>query len=400
MQEKLKTLRAEFENVLENNILKYWLTHAIDNVHGGFIGYVDNQNRQDTKAQKGSVLNARILWAFSAAYRFSSKPIYLEAARRAFNYIIERFWDKENEGIIWAVDYQGNPFNKRKQTYASAFAIYAFCEYFAATGDSAALDKTKALYRLIEQHCADRENGGYWEALGENWQPIDDVRLSEKDANEKKSMNTHLHVLESYANLARVWPEAGVRESLHKLIQIFLEYIIDVRQAHFNLFFDEHWNVKSSVVSFGHDIEGSWLLDEAAQAYGDADLIQKIRGCSLRLVEAALEGLDVDGGLINEKHLTSGHFDTDKHWWQQAEALVGLLNAYEIAKNKTYLDYCLQTWDFIKSRIIDFENGEWHWKVNRFGVPYSNDEKIGFWKCPYHNSRACLEMMARLDRLS
>jgi mannobiose 2-epimerase len=285
---------------------------------------VDYQNRKDSKAQNGSVLNARILWAFSAAYRSSPKQIYLDAARRAYDYMIEHFWDKENEGIIWAVDYQGHPLNARKQTYTLAFALYAFGEYYAAAGNSAALEKAKALYRLIEAHCGDRENGGYWEH-SENWQPIDDVRLSEKDANEKKSMNTHLHVLEGYTNLARVWPEAEVRESLHKLIQIFLEHLIDVQHGHFNLFFDERWNVKSSVVSFGHDIEGSWLLDEAAQVYRDADLIRQVRGYSVRLVEAALEGFDMDGGLMNERTLTNGHLDTDKHWWQQAGGSRGLL---------------------------------------------------------------------------
>ncbi|MDZ7305318.1 MAG: AGE family epimerase/isomerase [candidate division KSB1 bacterium] len=400
MRDQLRVERAELENILEHNILDYWLTHGIDTVNGGFIGYVDYHNRKDLSAPKGSVLNTRILWTFSAAYRFFQRRAYLEAANRAFDYLLDHFWDKENGGTIWAVDARGNPTNKRKQTYALAFAIYAFCEYYAATGNTIALEKALELYRLIEQHCVDRENGGYWEALGEKWEQIEDVRLSEKDANEKKSMNTHLHVLEAYANLARVWPEGEVRAALHNLIRIFLEHIIDPRHGHFNLFFDEYWNVRSAIVSFGHDIEGSWLLDEAAQVYHDADLLRQVRGYSVRLVEAALEGLDADGGLMNEKNLVTGHLDTDKHWWQQAEAMVGLLNAYQITQNENYLELCLKVWNFIKSKIIDFTNGEWYWKVNRTGDIYPNDEKIGFWKCPYHNSRACLEMMARLDRLS
>jgi mannobiose 2-epimerase len=310
----------------------------------------------------------------------------------------ECFEDKENGGVIWTVDYQGRPADTRKQTYALAFAIYAFCEYHTAAGDQAALEKAKTLFSLIEKHCVDRVHGGYWEALDADWQLVEDVRLSEKDANEKKSMNTHLHVLEGYANLARVWPEARVREALHKLLRSFMDQIIDPRHGHFNLFFDERWNVRSIIVSFGHDIEGSWLLEKAAQVCGDADLRRQARGYSVRLVEAALEGLDADGGLMTEKNLMSGHLDTDKHWWPQAEALVGLLNAYEITHNEKYLELCLGVWSFIKSKTIDFEQGEWYWKVNRRCEPYPDDEKIGFWKCPYHNSRACLEVRARLDQ--
>lgn len=399
IKNQLRALRAEFENVLEHNIFDYWLAHAIDTVNGGFISHVDYHNRKDFSAPRGTVLYTRILWAFSAVYRSFPKPAYLQAAHRAFDYLVEHFGDKENDGIVWAVDYQGHPTNKRKQTYALAFAVYAFCEYYAATGSSAALEKASAIFDLIEQHCADRQYGGYVEALGEKWQIIDDVRLSEKDANEKKSMNTHLHVLEGYTNLARVWPDASVRQSLQNLIRLFLEHVIDPQHGHFNLFFDERWNVRSSVVSFGHDIEGSWLLADAAQVYGDAELLRQVRGYSVRLVEAALEGLDTDGGLMNEKNLTSGHLDTDKHWWQQAEALVGLLNAYEITHNEKYLELCAEMWNFIKSRIIDFEMGEWYWKVNRAGAIYPGDEKVGFWKCPYHNSRACLEVMARIERL-
>lgn len=399
MQEKLRALRAEFENVLHSNILQYWLTYGIDTVHGGFWGHVDCQNRSDPHAEKGSVLNARILWAFSAAYRAYPRPEYLTAAQRAFAYLLEHFEDRENGGVIWAVDYQGRPTNKRKQTYALAFAIYAFCEYYTATGEAAALAEAQALFLMIEEHCVDRFHGGYWEALSADWQPIADVRLSEKDANEKKSMNTHLHVLEGYTNLARVWPAARVRDSLRNLIRRFMEQIIDHRHGHFNLFFDEQWNVRSAIVSYGHDIEGSWLLAEAAQVSGDAELLRQVRGYSVRLVEAALEGLDVDGGLMNEKNLASGHLDTDRHWWQQAEALVGLLNAFEITQNEKYLKLCAEMWNFIKSKIIDFVRGEWYWKVNQAGAPYPNDEKIGFWKCPYHNSRACLAVMARLERL-
>lgn len=399
MQARLHSLLPEFKNVLEQNILAYWLTHGLDERNGGFLGHVDFNNQKDFNAPKGCVLNARILWTFSAAYRALPKPEYLAAAQRAFEYFLAHFEDPENGGVYWSVAANGEKLNPRKQTYAQAFAVYALSEYYAASANALALNKAKELFGLMEKHCVEHAHGGYVEALGEKWEPIADVRLSEKDANEKKSMNTHLHVLEAYTNLARVWSAPRVRAALQQLIRIFLDRIVDARHNHFNLFFDEAWQVRSQVVSYGHDIEGAWLLEEAARVYGEAALLAQVKACSLRLSDAALEGLDEDGGLRNEKNLATGHLDSDKHWWQQAEALVGLLNAYELTRNEKYLERFFAVWDFIKLRIVDHERGEWYWKVNRGGAPFSEDEKIGFWKCPYHNSRACLEVSARLERL-
>lgn len=399
MHNRLQALLPEFKNILEQNILAYWLTHGLDERNGGFIGHVDFNNQKDFNAPKGCVLNARILWTFSAAYRALPKPEYLAAAQRAFDYLLAYFEDHDHGGVYWSVAANGQKLNPRKQIYAQAFAVYALSEYYAASANALALNKAKEFFGLMEKHCVEHEHGGYVEALGEKWEPIADVRLSEKDANEKKSMNTHLHVLEAYTNLARVWPEPRVHAALQQLIRLFLDRIVDARHNHFNLFFDEAWQVRSRVVSYGHDIEGAWLLEEAARVYGEAALLAEVRACSLRLLEAALEGLDEDGGLMNETNRATGHLDSDKHWWQQAEALVGLLNGYELTRSEKYFERFFAVWDFIKRRIIDHERGEWYWKVNRSGAPLSEDEKIGFWKCPYHNSRACLEASARLEHL-
>lgn len=399
MTEQLRSLPTEFKNILEQNILSYWLKHALDETHGGFIGHVDYYNRPQFDAPKGCVLNARILWTFAAAYRATHRSEYLATAQRAFDYLCAYFADPQNGGVYWSVDAHGRKRNGRKQTYAQAFVLYALCEYYAATAHAPALEKAQQLFFLMEKHCAEREHGGYVEALGEKWEAIADVRLSEKDANEKKSMNTHLHVLEAYTSLARVWREPQVRVALQRLLRIFLDRIVAAQHGHFNLFFDEAWNVRSQIVSYGHDIEGAWLLEEAARAYGDETLLAEVKMCALRLLTAALEGLDEDGGLMNEKNLATGHLDSDKHWWQQAEALVGLLFAYEATQEEKYFTHFIKVWCFIKAKIIDTQNGEWYWKVNRAGAPNPADEKIGFWKCPYHNSRACLEVSARLERI-
>ena len=235
----IKELKAEMRLTLDQHILNYWLQQMVDREHGGFYGRADGYGRIHPEADKGAVLNARILWAFSAAYRVTRNPDYLQAATRAKDYLIGKFIDQEYGGVYWSLTYQGLPLDTKKQTYAIGFAIYGLSEYARATGDATALERAIALYRDIESHAFDKVNNGYTEALTQEWQPIDDMRLSNKDENGAKTMNTHLHVLEPYTNLYRVWPDEGLRKQLQNLIDIFLDKIWNPHTYHLDLFFDE-----------------------------------------------------------------------------------------------------------------------------------------------------------------
>ncbi len=380
-----------------DNILSFWIKHTIDEKNGGFYGTILSSGVTVKNANKGAILNGRILWSFSAAYNFNKNPKYLEVAERAFNYISEYFIDKKNGGVYWELDYKGNPVNKRKQAYALGFAIYGLSEYYRASGNDRSLNLAQELFWTIEKNLSDKEFGGYIEALGEKWEHLEDMRLSLKDANEPKSMNTHLHLLEPYTNLYRCWRNPILAESIKKLIRIFLDKIIDSKTAHFNLFFDMDWKVKSNIISYGHDIEGSWLLLEAAEEIGDHDLVEEVKAMAIRMVDVTKnEGSDSDGSIFNERE--GNHLDTDKHWWPQAEAMVGYTNVWQITGDKKYLDEAEKVWNFIKLRIIDKEIGEWFWRVDNFGDPYITDEKTGFWKCPYHNTRALIEVVTRLRK--
>lgn len=393
----MQRLVSELSGELENNIIPFWTSKMVDHKNGGFYGRIDGQNMVHPQADKGVILNSRLLWTFAAMYRFKPTAIYQEMATRAFQYISKNFIDADQGGVYWRVDYLGNPIDKKKQIYAQAFAIYGISEYFRAFADPKSLDMAINLFEKIEINSFDQQHNGYYEAYSQNWQLLDDLRLSEKDANEKKSMNTHLHVLEAYTNLYRVWPETRLKRQLINLIQVFLDKILDTETYHFHLFFDEVWQVRSTTISYGHDVEGSWLLQEAAEAIGDQELIFNVKETALKMVDVALqEGFASDGGIYYEKE--GEETDTDKHWWPQAEALVALINAWQISNEQKYLKKAIKSWDFIQKHLVDNKNGEWFNKVDNRGKILSGEDKAGFWKCPYHNSRACIEVIQRLSK--
>ncbi|MDN4069867.1 AGE family epimerase/isomerase [Paenibacillus vini] len=390
--------KEELQHELNDNILKFWIDNSIDSEHGGFIGEIDQQLQVDSKADKGLVLNSRILWTFASAHRLHPSPKYLEMAERAYDYLLNHFLDREHGGLFWMVDYLGRPSQDKKQVYGQAFMIYALAEYYRAAGNQEALDLAIELYRLLEKYSYDPIHKGYVEALSRTWEQTGNLSLSDKDLNEKKSMNTHLHVLEAYTNLYRVWKSPELKHSLNELIEVTLDHIIDSESAHFLLFFDEAWDVKSHHISYGHDIEGSWLLVEAAEVLDDPGVLKRVIQTAIAMAEAVhAEGIDKDGGIWNEAD-PSGLTDTNKDWWPQAEAMVGFYNAYQMTRDEKFEEAAVNSWKFIQNYIVDRNGGEWYWGVDQSGTPLPNEPKVSPWKCPYHNGRACLEMLERLDR--
>lgn len=391
----MDNLKQTMKDVLEHNILSYWIDHVVDKENGGFYGRIDGDDQIHAQAEKGAVMNARILWAFSAAYRVLRNPAYLEAATRAKDYFLAHFVDKENGGVYWSVDYQGNPLDTKKQTYAIGFAIYGFSEYARATGDAEALEMAKRLYHDIETHAYDSENQGYIEALTCDWQPIADMRLSDKDENGSRTMNTHLHIIEPYTNLYRVWKDAALEKSIRNLLDIFTDKLLNPETHHLDLFFDDKWQGKRNVESYGHDIEASWLLHETALVLDDKAVLQKMEQVIRRIADAADEGLRPDGSMVYEHWKDTDEYDLQRQWWVQCENIIGHIDLYQYFSYEDSLEKAIQCWNFVQKNLIDAKNGEWHWAVLDDGTINLKDDKAGFWKCPYHNSRMCLELIER-----
>ncbi len=395
----IQSFRDRVEAELLRNILPFWIRHSMDTERGGFWGTIENDLRIHKDSEKGIILNSRMLWAFSRLFRTYQEPVRLELARRAFHYLTNHFVDPDYGGVYWTVDCLGRPLDTKKKIYAQAFALYALVEYYEATGDDTAMAKAADVFNLIEQKSRDTEFGGYYEACERDWSPATDQRLSEIDMDEKKSMNTHLHVLEAYTSLARTNKETRSRVRLLELLDIFMKHILDEESSHFRLFFTESWDCRSNRISFGHDIEGSWLLCEAADTLENPEVQKQVRLSALRMARAVLrEAKDEDGALLYEAD-PSGITDDNKHWWPQAEAVVGFLNAYELSGEESFFHAAHDCWGFIEEKLVDKTCGEWFWQVSRNGIPDPSRYKVGQWKGPYHNSRACLETMHRLDRM-
>lgn len=388
--------KQEMLHELEGNILAFWRDKMTDQVHGGFLGRIDGNGVAHPEAEKGAMLNACILWAFSAAYRVTRTLEWLSTATRAKDYFVSHFIDKECGGVYWSLNPDGTPKDTKKQTQAIGFAIYGLSEFTRATGDQDTLALALSLYHDIEDHAYDPENNGYIEALTRDWKPIGDMRLSDKDENASRTMNTHLHIIESYTNLLRCLNEQDddndeLRASVVNLLHIFTDIIINRQTGHLDLFFNDRWEGKRNVESFGHDIEAAWLLHEAALVLGDVDIDDVVR----RMAKAADEGVQPDGSMVYEHWKDTGRTDTQRQWWTLCENVIGHLDLYQYYGDRDALGVALSCWDFIKRRIVDHEQGEWLWSVDAEGLPNRKDDKTGFWKGPYHNSRLCLEVLER-----
>ena len=382
-------------------ICHWWDDNVI--VPDGFVGEVDYDGVVKPLAPKGIVLATRLLWFYSEAGLFLSKqenqPRWQKVADHLYQYIVEHFIDTQHGGVFWQLSASGQVSNSRKQIYAQAFAVYAFSAYYRLSNKPAALGLALDIFALIERYGLDSINGGYCEAFTREWHSLDDIRLSEKDLNSAKSMNTHLHILEAYTGLYLASKNRQVKSALVVLIECYSMRFPFADTAHLKMFMTAAWQDESLDYSYGHDIESSWLLWQAIVAVEDDRLQQQGKPLILALVNACKnEGIESDGALIDAYSLVKQAKIEDRVWWVQAEAMVGFFNAYEMTQDASYIALVNGLWQFLKSEIIDFEQGEWRWMA-KDDPKGKNYYTAGFWKGPYHNGRALIEICRRIQNL-
>jgi len=375
-------------------ILSYWEKYSPDPDQGGFYGQVGYDNIPKPDAPRSVVVNGRILWTFSMAHRLFPTPSYKQLADRAFAYLSEHFFDEKNGGVYWSVTAAGQPLETIKQMYGQAFAMYGLSEYYRISKSPEALKLAQGLFAYIEKHAFDPHEGGYLEAVGREGQPIENYILSQ--APYLKSMNTHLHLIEAYTNLYVVWPDALLKQRIKGMMGAILGHIVAPDTNRMKLFFTKDWTPKNNIISYGHDIEASWLLYETAEILKDEEMLHWVHDRCLKMAEAATSGLSQDGALNYEYDPETKHTQTDRSWWVMAEQIVGFYNAYQLSHQEKYKKLAERSWDYTYEKFVDQERGEWYTTVREDGTAVKGD-KIHFWKGPYHNARACAEMWRRLS---
>jgi len=396
---EIKSFSQRVSDHLFDHILPFWSGPALDNEQGGWMAWLSNDLKPDRTKPKGLVVNTRILWTFAAAHDLRQEARYHDLADRALDWVMNRFWDTQYGGGFWRLDDAGKVIDDSKQVYGQAFCIYGLAQYHLSFNSPPALAKAKELFALLDKHAREPKHGGYLEARSREWVSAVRSQVGVAELGATKSMNTNLHVLEALTTLYRAWKDPLLADRLRELIRLFREKILDPRTQHFHHFFDDSWKVLSDNYTFGHDIEGSWLLCEAAEVLDDKPLLHEVEQVAVRMADVALkEGLSADGGLCYEGK-TGKVVGAGKDWWPQAEALVGFINAYQISHEEKYLEAARKVWEFIDRTIVDHVHGDWFWGVKADGKVDPRQPKVSEWKGPYHSGRACLEAARRLSAL-
>jgi len=398
---------ARLRGEVEDNVLPWWRREMFG-ADGSVLGGRDNDGSA-LEVPRSAVLCTRLLWTFSSAQtRLAPDARNAQAAHRAWDWLRLGLVDTTHGGVFWSVGPQGQAVADHKQVYAQAFAIYALTAYHrmlcaewqvAASADSPALKLAMELMRLIEAHARDPSEGGYFEGCTRRWQVLPGARLSDLEPPAPKSTNTSLHVLEAYTELLRCRRSELLAERLRELVNIFLTRLWLPQQRCFGLFFDREWRNLTPQVSWGHDIEAAWLLVRACDVLGDGDLRERVVDLALQVADAVLAcGVHADGSLLGAGNFDGQVVDDRRHWWVQAEAMVGFWDIWQLRGRARHAEAARRTWDYIERHHVDRQGGDWFKVLDAQGRPVQGVPKAGPWECPYHHVRACLEMNERLLR--
>ncbi len=384
-------LREAAREMLERRLIPFWLALR-DDERGGFYGYMGHDLAVDKAAEKGCILNSRILWFFSRCAKYLRRGDCLGAADHAYRFLRDRFVDREFGGVYWSVDAAGRPLDDSKHTYCQSFAVYALAAYYETIGNREALDLARSLFRVIQERC--RDAGGYLEAFDRQFRPVSNEKLSENGVMASRTMNTLLHVFEGCAGLYQAAPDPAVERAMREILTIYREKVYNPVLKRQEVFFDGDYRSLIDLTSYGHDIESSWLMDWGCDLLGDGELSAQIHAIDSALAENVYEAAFRGRSVANE--CERGTVDATRVWWVQAEAVLGFVNRWEKKPSDThFLNAAEDVFRHIQTVQTDPRSGEWFWAVDEQGRPDPSRPMVSPWKCPYHNGRMCLELIRR-----
>lgn len=381
----------EMQFEIKFHILPFWIKLK-DNDYGGYYGRVDPKHQIVKNSPKGSIINSRILWAFSASYNTFKDNSLLQYADHAFLFMKEKLIDTVNGGLYLFVDHKGKPLDKRKHINALSYAIYALSEYFVATKKNEVKNLAIAFFNIIESK--KNQKGEYLEEFDERWVKKDNEYLDRFGLHAEFTLNNHVHILEGYTKLFNIWPEKNLLNLIQNELITFQEKIFNKKTFLLNEFFNSNWQSLVDLSYYGHDIECSWLLSHTLESteIKNSKIIEIIEKICTKVKEEAFD----KSSIILEK--VNGKYNNLRMWWVQTEAVIGFVNMYQLTSDESYLKGAEEIWSFIKYHLIDSNpSGEWFAGVSENLTLLEEENIVDSWKGPYHNTRMCLEIFRRLQ---
>lgn len=378
----------ECRDILKNNILSFWMKHSVNITNSSFFGEIDRNGKANPDAERGGILQSRILWAFSAGYNSLKDPEYLKIAEMAYDSLYADFWDKEFGGIYFSIDSNGKPLNTSKMTDCQCYAIYGINEFFTATRRRDVFDLACEIIGFLEGGLKDSANGGYVSSLNNDYSKDNNTDYS------VKTLNAQVHIIESCAAYLKNNGSDYLKDIVSDSFDIIMKFY---QGGYFSYTANENYTEFSKHTWYGLNLETAWFLYDAALTLSDEKRISIAENVLIESCDwAILNAVDSDGGIYYE-----GDADNvkvfNKEGWPQTEAMIAFAYAYKITGDEKYLCAANSSFNFLKENIIDFENGEWINGVDKERKDLGNPLKAGFWKCPYHNTRGMLKMMEILS---
>ena len=390
--------------VLDASLIEFYLP-SVDQKHAGYLEVLDDQGKFSS-SDKFLTLQARQLWFFSTlAVNDIRRKDSLAAAQSGYEFLTQHFFDSENGGYFAKVSAAGEPIDTRKHVYPNAFVIYGLVEYYRATGQKEALEKALQLFRTLEKHAYDREHGGYQEFFYVDWKLITDPRESGYvGAINTKTYNSHLHILEAFAQLYRETKNELLADRLRELVQI---NVLRVKHSDYPCNIDgwtRSWEMiptpRNERASYGHDVECAWLVLDACEALGQKEFagIESIDRWARQICDFAIKhGYDKEnGGFFSSGMPGKASDDRRKIWWVQTEALVAMLTMHRLtgeAKYRKIFDHCFE---FTLDHHVAPDGGWWD-TLEEDGSVGEKKVRSSMWQGAYHNGRALLNCAKMLE---
>ena len=386
--------KTSFRSVLKNNIAPFCPKNSYGYKKGTISDRFDSSAVPNYDTDLSVIIISRILWTFSSLFNQTSDKSYLVTAERAYCQLMDTFYDVNQGGFHIMADSSGKIIDRRKDLDAQALCIYALSEFYKATHSDTALSIAIDTYRSIESDSFDQEHNGYFEAYTNHFDNVGENSLLTGQRNTPKLMKTHIGILEAYTNLLRIWPDHNLGLKLRNLIDLIVNRI-QRNDGHLSMHFDRRWQVLSGHYSYGYDLQASWLLSEACKVLGNRYITESVTPHIVKMVNAGIQGFDLDGGLMSEA-TEALVIDDNKYWWSQAEAVVALVNAWQMTGQYHYYLLAEKNWTFTHDKLLDKDGLVWFEFVNRAGEKPTACDKSTSSKCLLHNARSILELVRRI----